>query len=101
MANEKNLEKGINTQFRSGEEAARSGRKGGIASGKARNLKACLLEAMEKGGYEKMTEVAMANLDNPRFWELIRDTIGEKPKEQISLETEVIRIGFDDDAAEV
>ena len=38
---------------------------------------------------------------NTRAFEVIRDTIGEKPKEQISLETEVIRIGFDDDPAEV
>ena len=39
MPNEKNLEKGIATQFRSGEEAARNGKKGGIASGKARKAK--------------------------------------------------------------
>lgn len=37
--NEKNLEKGKATQFRSGEEAAKiNGAKGGIASGKTRNM---------------------------------------------------------------
>ena len=37
--NEKNLEKGKATQFRSGEEAARiNGAKGGIASGKTRSM---------------------------------------------------------------
>lgn len=42
MANAKNLENGRNTQFRSGEEAARNGRKGGVASGAARRQKRTL-----------------------------------------------------------
>lgn len=42
MANEKNLEKGKDTQFRSGEEAARNGQIGGIASGAARRQKKAL-----------------------------------------------------------
>ena len=33
MANEENLKKGVKTQFKSGEEAVKNGRKGGIASG--------------------------------------------------------------------
>lgn len=36
MANEQNLENGKATQFRSGEEAVKNGRKGGIASGEAK-----------------------------------------------------------------
>lgn len=36
MANEKNLKNGAKTQFKSGEEAAKNGQKGGIASGKAK-----------------------------------------------------------------
>lgn len=40
MANDENLKKGEVTQFRSGEEAARNGRKGGKASGEARRRKA-------------------------------------------------------------
>ena len=36
MANEHNLENGKATQFRSGEEAVKNGRKGGIASGEAK-----------------------------------------------------------------
>lgn len=39
MANEKNLKKGKATQFKSGEEAARIGKKGGKASGKAKREK--------------------------------------------------------------
>lgn len=42
MANEKNLEQGVATQFRSGEEAARNGKNGGIASGAARRQKKAL-----------------------------------------------------------
>lgn len=41
MANNENLRKGELTQFRSGEEAARNGQKGGKASGAARRQKAC------------------------------------------------------------
>ena len=47
MANEKNLEKGKATQFRSGEEAARNGQNGGIASGAARRRKKSLKEAAD------------------------------------------------------
>lgn len=47
MANEKNLECGKTTQFRSGEEAARNGRKGGQASGAARRRKKSLKEAAD------------------------------------------------------
>ena len=43
-AAEKNLEKGKNTQFQSGEEAAKSGQKGGVASGEARRKKKNLTE---------------------------------------------------------
>lgn len=42
MANEQNLKNGVATQFKSGEEAAKSGAKGGKASGKARKHKADL-----------------------------------------------------------
>ena len=47
MANEKNLENGRATQFRSGEEAARNGRNGGLASGAARRRKKSLKEAAD------------------------------------------------------
>ena len=39
MPNIKNLEKGKNTRFKSGKEAAENGRKGGIASGEAKRAK--------------------------------------------------------------
>lgn len=47
MANDENLKKGESTQFRSGEEAARNGQKGGIASGEARRRKRSLKDAAD------------------------------------------------------
>lgn len=47
MANEQNLIRGIPTQFKSGEQAANAGRKGGIASGAARRRKRSLREAAD------------------------------------------------------
>lgn len=47
MANEKNLENGKRTQFRSGEEAARNGKKGGEASGESRRRKKSMKEAAD------------------------------------------------------
>lgn len=47
MANEQNLENGKATQFRSGEEAARNGQLGGIASGAARRRKRALRDAAD------------------------------------------------------
>lgn len=48
MPNDRNLENGKSTQFRSGEEAARNGQKGGISSGKARSAKAMFGRLLEK-----------------------------------------------------
>ena len=95
MANEKNLEKGRATQFQSGEEAARKGKAGGIASGKKkRHLKmlkeacAALLESKhqqrdgtELTGAEMMALRAFQSAckGDWKAWELIRDTSGQKP----------------------
>ena len=66
---------------RTPEQHSADSRKGGIASGQSRNLKSLLIKALENGGYEKMVDVAMSEIEkgNPRFWELVRDTAGEKP----------------------
>lgn len=45
--NDENLLKGKATQFKSGENAARNGRKGGIASGKAKREKARIRKRLE------------------------------------------------------
>lgn len=105
MANEQNLEKGKATQFKSGEEAAKAGRKGGIASGEARREKADLKKQLllfletdattDKSGNpltgaELMVKVAAREMakGNPKFWELIRDTAGFKPIDKVQV-TEV------------
>ena len=83
-----NYKNGKATQYRTGSEAARrNGRKGGIKSGESRNLKSMLIEVMKNGGYEKMVDVAMREMEagNPKFWEMIRDTIGEKPTDSIAV----------------
>lgn len=65
MANEKNLEKGKQTQFRSGEEAARNGKKGGNQSGRARRRKKLLKDTvnmllalpMQEGQLDRLTDL--------------------------------------------
>ena len=127
MANEQNLEKGKATQFKSGEEAAKAGRKGGIASGEAKreraNLKKQLQIFLESDDYsdkhgnkmtgaELMVKVAVKEMSkgNPKFWELIRDTAGFKPIDKVQLseidqnaidEVEAMVLGAAEEKAEV
>ena len=109
VANEKNLEKGKETQFRSGEEAARNGQKGGIASGESRRKSRTYREIIEqvmpmeltagkaksqliKAGLEPTHEVAIimaavkkaekGDIEATRF---LRDTKGEKPGVNIGI----------------
>ena len=84
------------------EEAAKNGRKGGIASGEARreraNLKKQLQVFLESDDYkdkhgnkmtgaELMVKVAVKEMSkgNPKFWELIRDTAGFKPIDKVQV----------------
>lgn len=90
MANEENLKKGKATQFSSGEEAARNGKKGGEASAKARaerkTLKEELLLLLSEGDTQKKVSAALikkAKSGNVKAFEVIRDTIGEKPMEKL------------------
>ena len=93
MANNENLLKGKDTQFKSGEKAARSGRNGGIASGVAKREKKLIKETLEKRlKVADLNELAdnlieRAKMDNKAF-ELLRDTLGQKPKETIRLEND-------------
>ena len=100
MANEQNLKPFTSDQNR--EEAAKNGRKGGVASGKARREKADLKKmaqlwfesdvAKDKNGApltgaEFMIQVAAKEMKNgsARHWELLRDTAGFKPVDKIML----------------
>ena len=90
MANVQNL-KPIK---QSNEEAMKNGRKGGIASGKARREKIMLRDLLEEALAEK-TETGNKYIDitvalinkakrgDTKAYEVIRDTLGQKPVEQI------------------
>lgn len=68
VANEKNLENGKLTQFRSGEEAAKNGQKGGIASGAARRRKRSMKEAADY-------YLSLPETDRRRVNALLRDAV--------------------------
>ena len=101
MANEQNLVPFTPDQSR--EEAAKNGRKGGIASGEARRarrtIRAELEELLSKHpvndrgeespmSYQSAVIAALlkkALKGDTKAFELIRDTVGEKPAERITL----------------
>ena len=86
---------------RSKEEARELGKKGGIASGKTRKEKkllkdelAIIMENVNKDGktYQELISTALvkeALKGNTKAYEIIRDTMGQKPKEEINLYGEV------------
>lgn len=57
-----NLEKGSSKQFRSGEEAARNGRKGGKASGRSRRALKSFKEVLTDGLTKEEQEIMMKAL---------------------------------------
>lgn len=104
MANEKNIEP---YKFKKGEltseEAARRGALGGQASAKARRenklIKDRILERMGEKDWNTMIDnlIARATEDTKSF-EVLRDTIGQKPKDTLTVENEniVVRLHHDD-----
>lgn len=87
MANEQNLKR------LSSEEARELGRKGGKASVEARRkrktLREELLALLETEDYQKKISLAMlqeAKAGNTKAFEVIRDTIGEKPKDKVEID---------------
>lgn len=89
------------------EEARINGRKGGIASGKARAerkaLKEELLLLLSKGDTQEKISLSLireAIKGNTKAFEVIRDTIGEKPVDKIEADVDSsvsINIQIDDD----
>lgn len=86
MANNENL------RTLTSEEAREIGRKGGIASGKARaerkTLREELLLLLSKGDTQEKISLSLiqqAMQGNVKAFETIRDTVGEKPKEDIDV----------------
>lgn len=116
MANNENLRKGELTQFRSGEEAARNGQKGGKASGESRRRKAdfrktlnLLLTAeidnpewtpiLEAMGLDSTLEsvvnaaiIKKALAGNVKAYEAIRDTLGQTLKSELDIEEQLAKI---------
>lgn len=83
--------------YRSVNEARENGRKGGIASGKKRRerkaLKEELLLLLEKGNMQENLCLALINKalsGDVRAFEMIRDTIGEKPSEKIGSDKDFV-----------
>lgn len=93
MANEQNLKPFTSEQSR--EEAKKNGKKGGIASGEARRkrktLREELLLLLETNNYNEKISLAMikeALKGDTKAFNTIRDTIGEKPVEEVKVEQE-------------
>lgn len=93
MANEQNLKPFTSEQSR--DEAKKNGRKGGIASGEARRkrktLKEELILLLETNNYNQKISLAMINKalkGDTKAFNTIRDTIGEKPVEEVKVEQE-------------
>ena len=91
MANTENLK-----PVRSKKEARERGKLGGIKSGEARRarktLKDELLALLSAGETQKSISVALikeAEKGNTKAYEIIRDTIDEKPKEKINISGEI------------
>ena len=104
MANEQNLVKGGEAHRLTAEEAS----KGGIASGEARRKKKAFRELMEHylsqpatvngeqvtrkdvatvRAVQMLTENELSAAEFVRLFELVRDTIGEKPTEHVEVAT--------------
>lgn len=88
MANEQNLKPFTSDQSR--EEAVKNGRKGGIASGKAKRenklIKDRILERMGETDWDTMIDnlIERASSDTKSF-EVLRDTIGQKPTDKVEV----------------
>jgi hypothetical protein len=87
MANEQNLK-----PVTSKEEARERGRKGGLASGEARRkrktLKEELLLMLSEGETQQSVTLALiekAMSGDTKAFEVIRDTIGEKPVDKVMI----------------
>lgn len=97
MANEKNLKPNLK---RTPSELREMSRKGGIASGKARRMKKTFkellkiaLEMKSPTGKTNAEEIVASMIrkaqdGDVKAFEAVRDTIGEKPKDEVDLTTQ-------------
>lgn len=102
--NEENL---ISLADRTTEEQREIARKGGIASGEARRRKRTLKEELilllEQGDTQEKISLSLikqALEGNTKAFEIIRDTVGEKPKEEIEV-NDVTNKKFDEICSQI
>ena len=102
--NEENL---IPMSKRSKDEVREIARRGGINSGKSRRerktLKEELLLLLSKGDTQQRVSLALiqeALSGNTKAFEVIRDTVGEKPKEEIEV-NDVTNKKFDEICSQI
>lgn len=93
MAKTGNMDNLIPNSERSPEEVRENGRKGGIKSGETRRkrktLREELLALLGTEQYQSKISLALlkqATKGNTKAFEVIRDTIGEKPNDKLELE---------------
>ena len=98
MANEQNLQ-----PVRTKSEARERGHNGGVRSGKARRenklIRDRILERMGEDDWDTMIDklIERATIDTKSF-EVLRDTIGQKPKEQVQVDNKMVfTFGSDDE----
>lgn len=92
MANEENLT-GKGFDSRTTEEQREIARQGGIASGKARRekklIKERILERMKEDDWDTMIDNLISRaMETDKAFELLRDTVGQKPSDKIDLSIE-------------
>ena len=104
MANNENL---VDLRTRTTEEQREIARMGGIASGKARaarkTFKEELLLLLANGDTQEKISLALlqkAMNGDTKAFEVLRDTVGEKPKEEIEV-TDVTNKKFDEICSQV
>lgn len=102
--NEDNL---VSLADRTTEEVREIARKGGIASGKSRRerktLKEELLLLLSQGDTQEKISLSLiqeAMKGNTKAFEVIRDTVGEKPKEEIEV-NDVTNKKFDEICSQI
>lgn len=91
MANEQNLKPFTSNQSR--EEAVKNGRKGGIRSGEVRRenklIKDRILERMGESDWDTMIDNLIGRaMETDKAFEILRDTVGQKPSEKVDLSIE-------------
>lgn len=105
MANEQNLRPFTSEQSR--DEAVKNGRKGGKASAEARKerklIKDRILERMGESDWDTMIDNLIRRAaETDKAFEVLRDTIGEKPVERVETDgkVEVVLSGDAQDLAQ-